>query len=103
MSCGASFLAGALSLYSLGRISIIGKEIKKEHREQAMLNEMIALRQQVATQAMPQQAVNEDDTQIKLASKFWKQGNREVAIEILEAMPHNARAQEILTKIRGRQ
>lgn len=99
--CCSSLLFAAFSLYSLSMITKIGKEQKKEKREQAMLQEMQMLRQQVGQQQRPQQPqVSEDDMQIKLAGKLWKEGKKTAAIEILESMPFNDRAQAILNKLR---
>lgn len=97
--CCGSIIFGAFSLYSLGMISKVNKEKRKERREEAMLTEMQMLRRQVAQQ--PQAApVNQDAMQIQLASTLWKQGKRTAAIEILEAMPRNPQAVQILTKLK---
>jgi hypothetical protein len=97
---------GALSLFSFSKIGRIGREKKRDRDRRAMSEDLSAMREQMAMQAaqqktVPPQPTNEEDMQIKLAGKFWRQGKKTAAIEILESMPHNARAQAILKKIRS--
>jgi len=101
VNCFIALIFGAFSLSALGRIDTIGKQKKRERREDALLNEVKMLRHQ---QAAPRQeaSLSEDDMQIKIASKLYKQGKVQAAIEILEALPFNDRAQGILEKIRQR-
>lgn len=103
VSCCLTLLFAAFSVYSLSIVDKIGKEKKKEKREESMLAEMQMLRQQVGqqrqTQTQPQ--LSEEDMQIKVAGKLWKEGKRAAALEILESMPFNDRAQEILKKLRA--
>jgi len=104
MCCG-SILFGAFSLYSLNMIGKIRRQSTKDKQQSDMLYEMRALRLQsvVSQRQVTPPEIDENEIQIKMASKFWKKGKQAAAIEILESMPRHAKAQEILSQIRSRQ
>ncbi len=99
VACGGSILFGAFSLHASNLARKIKRQSIKDQREQATFNEMRVLRYQVANQNTKPTIINKDQIQIKLAGRFWREGKKDAALEILRSMPSNDRVKEILEKI----